>query len=222
VVARVNPNGTLTTTVGSRDLGVAIDSPGTATFSVSGRYHRYFRAYIQGCRLKNQNERHIHTKWGHGVYGSIEVARLLVAATRSDTTVISGTITPLALAGGYFLRLDGRLPPSLNLGSQFALAPYVGVAVRAIDDDLHERLRTEILGSSRRMLGGLEAGATLQFGNFVFEPRATFLTNFDRHINGLSGSQLQITLSYSLLLGGEPAVTPTIKNTVAPAASGGK
>ena len=89
------------------------------------------------------------------------------------------------------------------------------MAIRGIDDDLHDRLRTELLGSSRRVLAGFEAGATLQFGNFVFEPRATFLTNRDHHINGLSGLQLQITLSYSHLLGGEPATAPTTKNTVA-------
>jgi hypothetical protein len=206
VVTHVNPNGSLETSPGSRDLGAAIASLGTATFSASGRYQRYLAAYVQGCR-STDDRRHIHTKWGYGLYGSIDVARLLVDVARPNTSAVFGTMTPLALAIGYFLRLDGRLPPSLNLGNQLVLAFYLGGAARIIDDDLHERLRTELLGSPQRIFGGLETGATLQFGNFVFEPKATFLTNRVHHLNGLSGSQLQITLSYMLLLGGAPSVT---------------
>jgi hypothetical protein len=125
ITVRKSTENTITRDVGSRAFGNSVLAPGTASFSVSGRYERRLRLYHRGCKVGKTA--HIHSKFSHGPYGAVEAARVKLEATCSDGTLISGFVTPLALSVGYMARLEGRLPDGLNLGSSTAVvAPYAG------------------------------------------------------------------------------------------------
>jgi len=201
----------VTATKGDPAFGRAVLAPALASFSIAGRYEWRPSAHIQcpdDCRAPG---RKVTTKKSKGFYVTAEAsyAKLVdSSAMRPDGSAVSGYFSPLALAAGVIYRLEGQMPYGAKLGTtKLGLAGFVGGTGRVISGDLDSADRAAIFGTSRRYYGGLEAGAMLQIGNVLIDPRVIALTNCHDRIPGLTGLQLQITLSFQLpwtVLGGTP------------------
>ena len=94
------------------------------------------------------------------------------------------------------------------LGSgHLMLSPYVGYSFRMLGGDLGATDRMRTIGAETKYLSGAEVGLSVQFGNIVFDPKLTFLSNGpDPDLDGLTGLQFQIHVSFVLpwtVLGGE-------------------
>lgn len=200
-IIKFSTDGTVDGPVADHAFGAAILEPALAKYSVATRYEWRPWAYVRGCKANGKV--HVHTKWSQGLYGNLEVARLSVDATRKDGSELKGVVTPLALSVGYVLRLEGRLSSLTKLGTTdtIVFAPYVGASLRGIGDDIGNTNRTMLFGTKDRTLAGIEFGLGLQISNFIFEPKVTWLTNGENRLNGASGLQFQINLTYALAIG---------------------
>lgn len=203
VILKVQTDQKIEAAVRSVDIGRVVLAPGLADYSFSVREEYRPWAWMYGCKDTQTKKNRIYTKISHGFYGALEIARVDVAATKSDGSMITGPIYPMALGAGYMARIEGQLPDSFNIGgNQAVFAPYVGAAYRVVGDDLGNANRSQLFGTGDRYLIGFEAGIVLQLGNFLFEPKGTALTNFSERVYGASGLKFQATLSYVLSVGG--------------------
>jgi len=180
-----------------RAFGQGVLAPSLANFSFLTHYEWRPWAYIRcsdDCRRPGAI---VNTKKSKGGYATVEAS--YAKLTASNGTKASDYFAPVAASAGFIYRLEGRMPDEVKLPTgRLGLAGYAGLTGRAIAGDLDEAGRRAIFGTSRRYYWGAEAGATIQIGNVMIDPRLTFLTNGDDRVAGLTGIQLQINLSFLL------------------------
>jgi hypothetical protein len=189
---------------GDPAFGRTVLAPALASFSIATHIEWRLRAYIQcntDCRLP-VGIRQINTKKSAGLYfsGQAAYAKLIeTGGTRPDGSAVSGYFSPLAVSVGGIYRLEGEMPDGAKLGTRkLGLAGYAGVTARVISGDLDGADRMSIFGTAKRYYGGVEAGAMVQIGNVLVDPKIIALTNNRDRIPGLTGLQLQISLSFLL------------------------
>lgn len=180
-----------------RAFGQGVLAPSLANFSVLAHYEWRPSSYIRCSLSCERKDAIVNTKKSKGGYATVEAS--YAKLTASNGSMVSDYFAPVAGSAGFIYRMEGRIPDSVKLATgRLGLAGYAGLAGRVIAGDLDEAGRTAIFGTSRRYYWGAEAGATMQIGNAMIDPRITFLTNGHDRVAGLTGIQLQINLSFLL------------------------
>jgi hypothetical protein len=203
---------TLTAGYRDRTIGQAVLTPSLANLSAFVHAEGRPWAYIScGPGRCTDPDRVVHTKKSYGGYFRIEAADISLSTVRSDGSALDGHLIPIALAFGGVARLEGYADTN-KLGSQnqFVISSYLGFSGRAIGYDTLNANRAEVFDTEKRFNLGGEIGVGLQLGNLILDGRITTLTNFEERIEGLTGVQFQIRVTFALpwtVLGGERPAT---------------